>query len=214
MRVAYELRSLVHARSMVYFPPRPTQDERWQGASQPMTKGKSKSQMQIARAATNLGISVAGLVIIRFIVHGLPMFQDMGWIVKDKLTVVAAAVIVVDAMLLSVMISFAIQLRAYLLAHFDEIPGLGVMAVNLVLLLCAGIAYADFKPVTRAWPSIKELYLWSFFLVTAALLVHLMVLLYQNRDRLAALVLRQPIPAAPSKNPLNAGTSKAAVASR
>ena len=105
----------------------------------------------MARAATTLGISVAGLVIIRFIVQSLPMFKDMGWMVKDKLTVVAAAVVVVDAMLLSVLIGFAIQVRKYLLARFAQIPGLGSMAVSFVLLICAGIAYADFKPLTRAW---------------------------------------------------------------
>ena len=113
---------------------------------------KSKSDGQIARAAVNLGISVAGLVIIRLIVQNLPMFQDVGWIVKDKLSVAAAAVIVVDAMLLSVLIGFAIQIRAYLFARFQEVPALGSMAVSLVLLICAGLAYKDFKPLTRAWP--------------------------------------------------------------
>ena len=62
----------------------------------------------------NLGISVGGLVIIRLIVQNLPMLQDVGWIVKDKLSVMAAAVIVVDAMLLSVLVGFAVQVRAYL----------------------------------------------------------------------------------------------------
>lgn len=153
-------------------------------------------------------------MIIRLIVQGLPMFRDAGWIVKDKLTVVAAAVIVVDALLLSVLIGFAIQLRAYLLARLAEIPGLGTMAVNLVLLICAGIAYTDFKPLTRAWPSIKELYLWSFFALAAALLVHVTVLLYQNRDRMAARVLHQPLPAPPSEEPSNPEDSKTVLASR
>lgn len=160
---------------------------------------KSKSDGQIARAAVNLGISVAGLVIIRLIVQNLPMFQDVGWIVKDKLSVMAAAVIVVDAMLLSVLVGFAIQIRAYLFAHFQEIPALGSMAVSLVLLICAGLAYKDFKPLTRAWPAVKDLYLWSFFVVAMALLSYLTVLLYQNRDRIAALVLRQPMPAPPER---------------
>lgn len=175
---------------------------------------KSKSDGQIARAATNLGISVAGLVIIRLIVQNLPMFQDVGWIVKDKLTVVAAAVIVVDAMLLSVLIGFAIQVRAYLFARFAEVPALGSMAVSLVLLICAGIAYKDFKPLTRAWPSIKELYVWGFFAVAVALLAYLTVLLYQNRDRIAALVLHQPIPAPASEGPSNTEDSNTAVAGR
>jgi hypothetical protein len=173
-----------------------------------------KSNGKIARAATTLAISVAGLVLVRFIVQTLPMFQDMGWIVKDKLTVVAAAVIVVDAMLLSVLIGFALQLRAYLLARFAEVPGMGTMAVNLVLLLCAGIAYTDFKPLTRAWPSIKQLYLWSFFAFAAVLLAHITVLLYQNRDRMAALVLRQPMPAAPSDEASTADDAKPALAGR
>lgn len=174
--------------------------------------GKLKTDGKIARAATNLGISVVGLVVVRFIVQALPMFQDMGWIVKDKLTVVAAAVIVVDAMLLSVLIGFALQFRAYLLARFAEVPGMGTMAVSLVLLLCAGIAYTDFKPLTRAWPSIKELYLWSFFALAVVLLVQIIVVLYRNRDRMAALLLRQPMPSARSEQDSTAQDAKAALA--
>jgi len=177
-----------------------------------VTTGRSSGQ--IARPATTLGISVAGLVIIRFIIQALPMFRDMGWIVKDKLTVVSAAVILVDALLLSVLIGFAIQLRAYLLARVPAIPGLGTMAVSLVLLICAGIAYTDFKPLTRAWPSIKQLYLWIFSAFAAVLLVQITVLLYQNRDRIAALVLRQPVAAPPSEEPGNVADSKAALVGR
>ena len=81
---------------------------------------RSKSDAQMARAATTLGIGVAGLVIVRLIVQNLPMFQEAGWIVKAKLTVVAAAVIVVDAMLISVLVGFAIQLRAYLFGRFAD----------------------------------------------------------------------------------------------
>src|SRR5215472_1064402 len=183
-------------------------------AKAPLTIGRSKSSRQIARAATTLGISVIGLVIIRFIIQALPMFRDMGWIVKDKLTVVSAAVILVDALLLSVLIGFAIQLRAYLLARVPAIPGLGTMAVSLVLLICAGIAYTDFKPLTRAWPSIKQLYLWIFSAFAAVLLVQITVLLYQNRDRIAALVLRQPVAAPPSEEPGNVADSKAALVGR
>ena len=87
-----------------------------------MTTVRSKSDGQFARVATNLGIGIAGLVIIRLIVQGLPMFKDAGWIVPEKLTVLAAAVIAVDAMLLSVLIGFAIELRAFLFRHFAEIP--------------------------------------------------------------------------------------------
>jgi hypothetical protein len=179
-----------------------------------MTIARPKSDGQIARAATNLGISVAGLVIIRLIVQNLPMFQDAGSIVKDKLTVVAAAVILIDAMLLSVLVGFAIQARAYLSARFAEIPAMGTMAVSLVLLICAGIAYKDFKPLTRAWPSIKDLYLWSFFTLAAVLLAYLIVLLYQNRDRMAALVLRQPIPAPASEESPSTGESKTVLVGR
>ena len=183
-------------------------------AQNAMPTSKSKSNAEITRAATTLGISVAGLVIIRFIVQGLPMFKDMGWMVKDKLTVVAAAVVVVDAMLLSVLLGFAIQARGYLLARFAQIPGLGNMAVGFVLLICAGIAYADFKPLTRAWPSIKDLYLWNFFVLAAGLLAYLTVLLYQNRTRMAALLLRQTIPESPVKEPATAENKEAALAAR
>ena len=68
------------------------------------------------------------------------------------------------------------------------------MAASLVFLISTGIAYTDFKLLTNAWPSIKQLYIWSFFIVAALLLAQITVLLYQNRDRMAALILRQPIP--------------------
>lgn len=150
------------------------------------------------------------MFLVRLIVQGLPMFREAGWIVKDKLTIVAAALIVVDAILISVLIGFAVQLRAYLVRRISEIPGLGTMAANLVLLLCAGIAYTDFKPLTRAWPSIKELYLWIFFVLALVLIAHLIVLLYQNKDRIAALLLHQPIPVEESSE----ADAKAALASR
>jgi hypothetical protein len=132
---------------------------------------RAKSDGQFARVATNLAIGVIGLMIVRFIVQGLPMFREAGWIVDGKLGVAAGALIVVDALLLSVLVRFAIELRAYLIGRFAEIPGLGTMAASLVFLIAIGIAYTDFKPVTRAWPSIKQLYLWSFFALAAALLV-------------------------------------------
>jgi len=185
----------------------------FKGRQTTMALRKLKSNGQVARAAVNLGISVAGLVIIRLIVQNLPMFQDVGWIVKDKLSVMAAAVIVVDAMLLSVLVGFAVQLRAYLLARFAAVPALGTMAVSLVLLVCAGLAYRDFKPLTRAWPSIKDVYVWGFFTVAVALVGYLTVLLYQNRDRMAALVLRQPMPAPPREG-VSAEDSQAALAGR
>jgi len=80
-----------------------------------------KSNAQLARVATNLGIGVAGLTLVRLLVHGLPMFQDAGWIVKGKLTVLAGTTILVDALLLSILVGFAVELRAYLVARFAEI---------------------------------------------------------------------------------------------
>lgn len=171
-----------------------------------------ESDGKVARAAVNLAISVVGLLVIRLIVQNLPMFQDVGYIVKDKLTVVAAAIIVVDAMLLAVLVGFAIQIRAYLFGRFADIPAMGNLAVTLVLLLCAGLAYNDFKPLTRAWPSIKDIYVWGFFAMAVALLVYLTVLLYQNRDRMAALLLRQPMPVSSQDPESNASTSQTALA--
>jgi hypothetical protein len=176
--------------------------------------GKSKSGGQIVRVGANLAIGVVGLVIIRLIVQALPMFQDAGWIVKDKLTVVAGAVIVVDAMLLSVLVRFAIELRVYLLGRFADIPGLGTMAACLVFLLTAGIGYLDFKPVTRAWPAVAQIYLWSFFALAAILLIQIVVLLYRDRDSISARILGQPMPAAPSDQPSNVGAATSAVAGR
>lgn len=173
-----------------------------------------KSEGQIARAAVNLGVSVAGLVIIRLIVQNLPMFQDAGWMVENKLTVLGAALIVVDAMLLSVLVGFAIQIRAYLAGRFSQVPALGGMAVSLVLLLCFSLAYMDFKPLTRAWPDIKDFYIWGFFTVAVALLGYLVFLLYKNKDRMAALILRQPIPAPQSEQQANVEDSEPALAGR
>ena len=174
---------------------------------------RSKSNAQLARAATTFGIGVAGLFIVLLIVQALPMFREAGWVVKDKLTIVAAALIAVDAILISVLIGFAVQLRAYLVRRVAEIPGLGTMAASLVVLLCAGIAYTDFKPLTRAWPSIKDLYLWSFFVLALILIVQIIVLLYQNKDRIAALILHQPIPTSPVEETSDAD-AKTVLASR
>jgi len=153
-----------------------------------------RSRAQISRAAINLGIGVAGLVIIRLIVQGLPMFHDAGWIVQGKLSVMSASVIIIDAMLLSVLIGFAVEVRACLIHRFPEVSALGTMAASLVLLICAGIAYTDFTPLTKAWPSLRQIYTWSFFTVAALLLAQVTALLFQNRDRMAALILRQPMP--------------------
>jgi len=156
---------------------------------------KSKLRGPFARVAVNLVIGVVGLVIVRLIAQSLPMFQDAGWIVAEKLTVLAGTLIVIDAMLLSVLVRFAIELRAYLLGRFAEIPGLGTMAATLVLLVTAAIAYIDFKPLTTTWPSIAQFYLWGFFSLAAILLIQIVILLYRDRDSISARVLGQPMPA-------------------
>jgi len=161
---------------------------------------KSKWRGPFARVTANLVIGVVGLVIVRLIAEGLPMFRDAGWIVEDKMTVLAGALIVIDALLLSVLVRFAIELRAYLLGRFAEIPGLGTMAATLVLLVTAAIAYVDFKSVTTAWPAIQPLYVWGFFALAVILLLAIVVLLYRNRDSISALIVGQPTPA-PSDQP-------------
>jgi hypothetical protein len=161
---------------------------------------KSKLSGPLARVAANFVIGVVGLVIVRLIAHALPMFQDAGWIVEDKITVLAGALIVIDALLLSVLVRFAIELRAYLLGRCAEIPGLGTMAATLVLLVTAAIAYIDFKPLTTAWPAIAQFYLWGFFALASILLIQIVVLLYRDRDSISARVLGQPM-SAPSDQP-------------
>jgi len=175
---------------------------------------KSKLRGPFARVAANLVIGVVGLVIVRLIAQGLPMFQDAGWIVEGKLTVLAGALIVIDALLLSVLVRFAIELRAYLLGRFAEIAGLGTMAATLVLLVTAAIAYIDFKPLTTAWPAIAQFYVWGFFALAAILLIQIVILLYRDRDSISARILGQPMPAAPSDQPSNVGAATSAVAGR
>jgi hypothetical protein len=175
---------------------------------------KSKLRGPLARVAANLVIGVVGLVIVRLIAQYLPMFRDAGWIVEDKMTVLAGALIVIDALLLSVLVRFAIELRAYLVGRFAEIPGLGTMAATLVFLVAAAIAYIDFKPLTTAWPAIAQFYLWGFFALAAILLVQIVVLLYRDRDSISARILGQPMPAAPSDQPPSAGIATSAIAGR
>jgi hypothetical protein len=162
---------------------------------------KTKLRGQFARVGANLVIGVIGLVIVRLIAQALPMFKDAGWIVEDKMTVLAGALIVIDALLLSVLVRFAIELRAYLLGRFGEIPGLGTMAATLVLLLTVAIAYIDFKPLTTAWPAITQFYLWGFFVLATILLIQIVVLLYRDRDSISTRVLGQTLPVAPSDQP-------------
>ncbi len=173
---------------------------------------KAKSNSQLARVATNLAIGVVGLIIVRLIASVLPMFHDAGWIVQNKLTVQAGVVIAVDALLLTVLMRFAIEIRAYLVVRFPGISGLGNMAVCLVSLIVTGIAYTDFKPVVRAWPDLRPAYLWSFFAVAAALLGGIVVLIFRDRDSIAALILRQPLPSRPAAQDSAAEESTAAAA--
>ena len=175
---------------------------------------KVKSDKQLARVATNLAIGVVGLVVVRLITQFLPMFHDAGWIVEDKLTVQAGAVIAVDALLLSVLVRFAIETRAYLLLRFPAISSFGNMAASLVCLVITSIAYTDFKPVTRAWPDVSDIYLWTFFAIAVAFLIGIVVLIFRDRDSIAAMILRQPIPSRPSKQHADAKDSAAAVAGR
>lgn len=175
---------------------------------------KVKSDKQLARVATNLAIGVVGLVVIRLITQLLPIFHDAGWIVEDKLTVQAGAVIAVDALLLSVLVRFAIEIRAYLLLRFGAISAFGNLATSLVCLLITTIAYTDFKPVTHAWPEVSGIYLWTFFAIAFAFLIGMVVLLFRDRDSIAALILRQPIPTRPSKQHAEAEDSAAAAAGR
>lgn len=175
---------------------------------------KVKSDKQLARVATNLAIGVVGLVIIRLITQILPMFHDAGWIVEDKLTVQSGIVIAVDALLLSVLVRFAIEVRAYLLLRFPEISAFGNMGACLVCLVITTIAYTDFKAVTHAWPEVSSIYLWTFFSIAFAFLIGIVVLLFRDRDLIAAIILRQPIPTRPSKQHAEAENSAAAVAGR
>jgi hypothetical protein len=175
---------------------------------------KVKSDKQLARVATNLAIGVVGLVVVRLITQFLPMIHDAGWIVEDKLTVQAGAVIAVDALLLSVLVRFAIETRAYLLLRFPAISSFGNMAASLVCLVITSIAYTDFKPVTRAWPDVSDIYLWTFFAIAVAFLIGIVVLIFRDRDSIAAMILRQPIPSRPSKQHADAEDSAAAVAGR
>jgi len=173
-----------------------------------------KSDKQLARVATNLAIGVVGLVVVRLITQCLPMFHDAGWIVEDKLTVQAGAVIAVDALLLSVLVRFAIEIRAYLLLRFPTVSSFGNIAASLVCLVITAIAYTDFKPITNAWPDVTNIYLWSFFAIAVVFLIGIIVLIFRERDSVAAMILRQPMPTRPSKEHADVEDSAAAVAGR
>jgi hypothetical protein len=173
---------------------------------------KLRSDKQLARVVTNLAIGVIGLIVVRLITQFLPMFHDAGWIVEDKLTVQAGVVIAVDALLLSVLVRFAI--RAYLLLRVPAISSFGNMAAIMVCLVITAIAYTDFKPVTTAWPDVTNIYLWSFFAIAIAFLIGVVVLIFRDRDSIAAMILRQPIPIRPSKERTDTGNSAAVITGR
>jgi hypothetical protein len=175
---------------------------------------KVKSDKQLARVATNLAIGIFGLVVVRLIAQFLPMFHDAGWIVEDRLTVQAGTVIAVDALLLSVLVRFATEIRAYLLLRFPAISGFGNMAASLVCLVITVIAYTDFKPVTQAWPDASNIYLWTFFAIAIAFLIGIIVLIFRDRDSIAAMILHQPMPSRAPKQQVEAEESAAAVAAR
>jgi len=172
---------------------------------------KVKSDKQLARVATNLATGVVGLVVVRLITQFLPMFHDAGWIVEDKLTVQAGAVIAVDALLLSVLVRFAIEIRAYLLLRLPTISGFGKMPASLVCLVITSIAYTDFKPVTRAWPDVSDIYLWTFLVIALAFLIGFVFLIFRERDSISAMILRQPMPSR-AKQHADAEDSAAAAA--
>ena len=173
-----------------------------------------KTDKQLARVATNLAIGIVGLIAVRLITQFLPMFHDAGWIVEDKLTVQAGAVIAVDALLLSVLVRFATEIRAYLLLRFPAISSFGNMAASLVCLVITVIAYADFKPVTNAWPDFSNIYLWTFFAIAATFLIGIIVLLFRDRDSIAAMILRQPVPSRAPQQRADEEHSAAAVTGR
>ena len=88
------------------------------------------------------------------------------------------------------------------------------MAASLVCLVITSIAYADFKPVTQAWPDLSGFYLWTFFAIAVAFLIGIVVLIFWDRDSIAAVILRQPVPSSPSKQHVEVEESAAAVAGR
>jgi hypothetical protein len=155
-----------------------------------------------------------GLIGVRLITQFLPMFHDAGWIVEDKLTVQAGVVIAVDVLLLSVLVRFAIEIRAYLVLRVPAISSFGNLAASLVCLVITAIAYTDFKPVTHAWPDVRDIFLWTFFAIAVAFLIGIVVLIFRDRDSIAAMILRQPMPSPRSKRHADAEHSATAVAER
>jgi hypothetical protein len=146
---------------------------------------------EFARVLIKMGIGLIGLILVRLIVQNLPMVHDAGSIVPGKLTVLAGALMAIDTMLLSVLVTFGIELRGYLHGQFPAIPGLATMTIDLVCLITGGLAYADFKPLTRTWPSIKQAYTWTFLTLVAIPVIQMIVMLYRNRDEMASMFLQK-----------------------
>jgi len=68
--------------------------------------------------------------------------------------------------------------------------------------------------LTNAWPDVSGVYLWSFITIAVAFLIGLVVLIFRDRDSIAAMILRQPLPNRASKQDADAENSAAAVAGR
>jgi hypothetical protein len=149
----------------------------------PIAKG------QFAHVLIKPGIGVVGLLIIRGIVENLPMIHDAGSILRGKITVLSAATMVLDALVLFILITFAMELRGYLRSRFPEIPGLATIMIDLIFLIGAGFAYVDFKPILRPWPSIKKAYIWIFLALAVVPLLQMLLLLYQNIDRMTTVFI-------------------------
>ena len=102
----------------------------------------------------------------------------------------------------------------FFVIKFQPHASFGNMAAIMVCLVITAIAYADFKPVTNAWPDVSGIYLWTFFAIAVAFLIGIIVLIFRDRDSMAAMILRQPMPSRPSKQHGDVEESAAAVAGR
>ena len=156
-----------------------------------MANDEQKSGGQFARVLVKPCIGLIGLLIVRSIVDNLPMVKEAGWIIPQKLTVQAGMTMTLDAMVLFVLVMFALELHRYLSARVPEMPGFATIMADLVFLISAGLAYVDFKPLLRALPLSKQTYTWTFLVLAAIPLVQMIVMLYQNIDRMTTVFLRK-----------------------
>jgi hypothetical protein len=86
------------------------------------------------------------------------------------------------------------------------------MAASFVCLVITSIAYTDFKPVKRAWPEVTDVYLWTFFTIAVGFLIAVVVLIFRDRDLIAAMILRQPLPTRSVKEHADADSAAAVAA--